>query len=86
MYIYPQSNDLFWPQWGEGMHTYNKRVLMPELCMVYFRVNVIRGRQAARKTTLYGQNCIPLTSLLPGIGVEGGGREEGESNKGTLIL
>lgn len=57
---------------------YKKRVLMPELCMVYFRVNVIRGRQAGRKTTLYGQNCIPLTSLLPGT--ERGG--EGERERG----
>ena len=58
---------------------------MPELCLVYFKVEVvIRG--AARKTALYGQNCIPLESIVPGVcacacvGGEGGreGGREGE--------
>ena len=43
-----------------------KRVLMPELCLVYFKVEVTRSVRASRRTSLYGQNCIPLTSLLPG--------------------
>ena len=51
--------------------------------MVYFRVNVTRGRQAGRKTTLYGQNCIPLNSLLPGTEGEGGGGKE--RGRGSLI-
>jgi hypothetical protein len=62
-----QSTDLLWPQWQEGQHVLKKRILMPELCLVYFRVEVTRGARASRKTSVYGQNCIPLISLLPGI-------------------
>ncbi len=53
---------------------------MPELCLVYLKVEVTSGG-AAGKRVLYGQNCIPLVSLLPGRwggrggGGRGGGRE-----------
>ena len=66
MFSVAQSTDLLWPQWQEGQHVLKKRILMPELCLVYFRVEVTRGARASRKTSVYGQNCIPLISLLPG--------------------
>jgi len=56
------NSESLWPQWPEGMHKLEKRILMPELCLVYFRVEV-----QLRKRQLYGQNCIPLISLMPGI-------------------
>ncbi len=35
-------------------------------CLVYFRVEV--QLKARRNAQLYGQNCIPLNSLMPGTG------------------
>ena len=64
---------------------------MPELCLVYLKVEVTSGG-AAGKRVLYGQNCIPLVSLLPGRwggrGREGGreGRKEGGKEGGREEL
>ncbi|KAL5474054.1 hypothetical protein EMCRGX_G028627 [Ephydatia muelleri] len=55
----------FWPQWERGKFVYSRRkILMPELCLVYFRVEV---QYSTGNPQLFGQNCIQLLSLKPGI-------------------
>ncbi|XP_064406324.1 1-phosphatidylinositol 4,5-bisphosphate phosphodiesterase delta-1-like [Halichondria panicea] len=51
--------ETLWPQWEEGQYTLSKNIIMPELCLVYFRV------EGDKK--LLGQNCICLVSLQPGV-------------------
>jgi hypothetical protein len=58
------TTELLWPQWAEGQHCLKHQVLMPELCLIYFRVDLEGSLGAVQ---LLGQNCIPLPSLLPGI-------------------
>eukprot|EP00731_Ephydatia_muelleri_P028387 Em0020g31a len=54
----------FWPQWERGKFVYSRRkILMPELCLVYFRVEV---QYSTGNPQLFGQNCIQLLSLKPG--------------------
>eukprot|EP00731_Ephydatia_muelleri_P021749 Em0014g340a len=57
------SRDTFWPQWQEGRHVYQRTIIMPELCVVYFKVS----NRYRLKTVQYAQNCIPVISLQPGI-------------------
>eukprot|EP00731_Ephydatia_muelleri_P028757 Em0020g401a len=55
----------FWPQWERGKFVYSRRkILMPELCLVYFRVEV---QYSIGNPQLFGQNCIQLLSLIPGV-------------------
>ncbi|XP_065898551.1 1-phosphatidylinositol 4,5-bisphosphate phosphodiesterase delta-4-like isoform X2 [Dysidea avara] len=57
-----------WPQF-EGAVKLEKTILMPELCLVLFAVNINVHRKlvAGTKSILLGQNVFALTSLQPGI-------------------
>eukprot|EP00731_Ephydatia_muelleri_P028731 Em0020g375a len=63
----PQAShdSAFWPQWERGKFVYSRRkILMPELCLVYFRVEV---QYSTGNPQFFGQNCIQLLSLKPGV-------------------
>ena len=52
---------------------------------MYFRVDVVvKGAGFGVRSQLYGQNCIPLVSLMPGEGFKGvgGGGEGKEGGRG----
>ncbi|XP_065898548.1 uncharacterized protein [Dysidea avara] len=57
-----------WPQFEDAVKL-EKTILMPELCLVLFAVNINVHRKlvAGTKSVLLGQNVFALTSLQPGI-------------------
>eukprot|EP00731_Ephydatia_muelleri_P028389 Em0020g33a len=64
----PQAShrDPMWPQWERNQCVYPKKtILMPELCLVYFRVDVMF--KSLGNPQLYAQNCIALVNLQPGL-------------------
>ncbi|XP_065898553.1 1-phosphatidylinositol 4,5-bisphosphate phosphodiesterase delta-4-like [Dysidea avara] len=57
-----------WPQFEDAVKL-EKTIVMPELCLVLFAVNINVHRKlvAGTKSVLLGQNVFALTSLQPGI-------------------
>lgn len=61
-----ESADVFSPNWPQDAHIFSHKILMPELCLIYFRVDVTLSALGST-AQIFGQNCITLPSLQPGL-------------------